>query len=104
MLTNKVTLHKEYIASLIGLPLKVRFERKNLCDGFKNDCLNFADVYSDTELDTIISWAIMYSNCNTFFLQEFDVPLPKMSIKYEITHFLSLRDRVQSSMPKKGNH
>ncbi len=24
-------------------------------------------VYSATELDTIISWAIMYSNCNTFF-------------------------------------
>ena len=24
-------------------------------------------VYSDTELDTIFSWAIMYSNCNTFF-------------------------------------
>ena len=25
-------------------------------------------VYSDTELDMIISWAIMYSNCNTFFV------------------------------------
>ena len=24
-------------------PLKVRFKRKNLCDGFINDCLNFAD-------------------------------------------------------------
>ena len=24
-------------------------------------------VYSDTELDAIFSWAIMYSNCNTFF-------------------------------------
>ena len=23
--------------------LKVRFKRKNLCDGFINDCLNFAD-------------------------------------------------------------
>ncbi len=25
-------------------------------------------VYSDTELDMIISWAIMYSNCNTFLI------------------------------------
>ena len=24
-------------------PLKVRFKRKNLCDGFLKDCLNFAD-------------------------------------------------------------
>ena len=27
-------------------------------------------VYSDTELDMIISWAIMYSNCNIFFCIE----------------------------------
>ncbi len=25
-------------------------------------------VYLDTELDKIISWAIMYNNCNTFFV------------------------------------
>ncbi len=24
-------------------PLKVRFKRKKLCDGFLKDCLNFAD-------------------------------------------------------------
>ncbi len=55
---------EEYVASLIGL--------------YKNSGavlhvgINFhliGPLYSDTELDTIISWAIMYSNCNTFFAQ-----------------------------------
>ena len=27
----------------IYVPLKVIFKRKNLCDGFLKDCLNFAD-------------------------------------------------------------
>ena len=35
-------MEKIYIGYTL-IPLKVRFKRQNLCDGFENDCLNFAD-------------------------------------------------------------
>ncbi len=43
---------KEYVASLIGL--------------YKNNG-GVSCVEINSELDTIISWAILYSNCNAFF-------------------------------------
>ncbi len=62
---------KEYVVSIIGL-------YKNNCavswvwNLFSYATLTFHGpwVYSDIELNTIISWAIMYSNCNIFLLLE----------------------------------
>ena len=61
---------KEYVASLIGL-----YKNNGVvsCVGINfhliRSSLTFHGpwVYSDTKLNMIISWAIMYSNCNTFF-------------------------------------
>ena len=48
-------------------------------------------VYPDTDLDTIISWAIMYSNCSTFFLKYKIYPIFLVMIwgatKYSMMHW-----------------
>ena len=53
--------------------LKVRFKRKNLCDGFLKDCLNFADDYlSLGRLESMFQLAlrnqnVSYNNQRIFF-------------------------------------
>ncbi len=57
-------LHHQY--HLVHRPLKERFKRKNLCDGFKNDCLNFADdsisIYSFPGGESVVSVSISNSD------------------------------------------
>ncbi len=57
----------EYVASLIGL---YKNNGAVSCVGI-NASLTFHGpwVYSDTELNMIISWVIMYSYCNTFLVK-----------------------------------
>ncbi len=76
-----ISLFKEYVASLIGLYKNngavscVGINFHSIGPLYNARTLWLPWVYSDTELDAIISWAIMYSNCNTFFVNKLKIDI-----------------------------